>query len=267
MSNRPETPSVYPTRDGSTTLYSSRFKQHYHNPNGAVAESRYVFFETPGTLQALENRSEINILEVGFGTGLNLILLLDYLQRRAPETRVTFHSIEAFPIDPEVASALDFGKEFRLHTPSPSERLQNIFRESHAGMNTFNPDERVQLNLFIGFFDEYIRWLAKSAEKAIRFDFIFHDPFSPEVNADLWTPGVFRDLAALSHPEAILSTYCAASSARTAMAVAGWKPARASGALGKREMTIAALSGKELDRFKPVNEKRLIDRFKAGDFG
>ncbi len=36
------------TRDGSHTVYSPQFDQHYHNPNGAVAESRYVFFKQNG---------------------------------------------------------------------------------------------------------------------------------------------------------------------------------------------------------------------------
>ena len=50
------------------------------------------------------------------------------------------------------------------------------------------------------------------------------------------------------------------------MAVAGWKLAKARGALGKREMTIASLSENNLTDFKRINEERLIERFNNGDF-
>ena len=99
-----------------------------------------------------------------------------------------------------------------------------------------------------------------------KIDFIFHDAFSPEANEELWTLDVFEKLASVSSSNAVLSTYCAASSARAAMAVAGWKIAKAPGALGKREMTVASLNGEKLEAFKRVNEKRLVERFQAGDF-
>lgn len=73
-------------------------------------------------------------------------------------------------------------------------------------------------------------------------------------------------LKSLAKGEAILGTYCAASKARAAMAVAGWKLAKARGALGKREMTIASLSENNLTDFKRINEERLIERFNNGDF-
>ena len=72
-SDNVKNPELKQTKDGSHTLYSHRFSQHYHNPNGAVAESRHNFFEVNGLSDALKNGHEIIILEVGFGTGLNLL--------------------------------------------------------------------------------------------------------------------------------------------------------------------------------------------------
>ncbi|HET6527738.1 MAG TPA: hypothetical protein VFG39_03215, partial [Balneolaceae bacterium] len=96
------------TRDGSHTVYSSRFGQHYHNPNGAVAESRYVFFEQTGLIEALKNKSEITILEVGFGTGLNLMLLMDYYLKLESDARINYFSVEGFPLDPKTGQEFNY---------------------------------------------------------------------------------------------------------------------------------------------------------------
>ncbi|MEX2344740.1 MAG: tRNA (5-methylaminomethyl-2-thiouridine)(34)-methyltransferase MnmD [Balneolaceae bacterium] len=257
-------PTIKKTKDGSTTLYSNQFEQHYHNPNGAVSESRHVFFETPAVPAALSKKKELNVFEVGFGTGLNLILLLDYLEKTKSHTKITFHSVEAFPVDIETAGRFDFGEN--LQALQPFKILSEIFGNLQPGMNQLTITDQVQLKLFVGFFDAH-PVTSTQAEDTSPFDFIFHDAFSPEVNADLWTPEVFRHLAKVSRPDAVLSTYCAATSARAAMAVAGWKVARAQGALGKREMTVASLDPENLNDFKRVNEKRLVERFEKGDFG
>lgn len=264
MDHKPHQPSITETKDGSTSLYSPRFNQHYHNPNGAVSESRHVFFEVPGTARALESKDEIAIFEIGFGSGLNLLLLLDYLRKTEKKTghkpQVSYISIEAFPIISNIAENLDFGDEDYLNKSKPI--LVDIFKNLQPGLHTFDISDQVEANIFSGFFDDFV----SQQPELPKADFIFHDAFSPTVNSELWTPEVFRFLRQGSHEKSVLTTYCASSSARAAMAVAGWKIARAQGALGKREMTIASPSEKKLEPFKRVNEERLAERFRRGDF-
>ncbi len=256
-------PSVVNTKDGSTSLYSPRFNQHYHNPNGAVSESRHVFFDLPGTARALEINDKITIFEIGFGSGLNLLLLLHYLKKTEEQTgnkpQISYISIEAFPISPNVAKDLDFGDEDDLDQSKPV--LHHIFKNLQPGLHSFDISDRVKAHIFSGFFNDF----ANQKYDLQKADFIFHDAFSPTVNSELWTPEVFRFLRQVSHENSVLSTYCAASEARAAMAVSGWKVARARGALGKREMTIASLSEKKLEAFKRVNEERLAERYRRGD--
>ena len=257
-------PIIKETKDGSTTLFSAQFDQHYHNPNGAVAESRFVFFETTGLTKSLATKTPLTIFETGFGTGLNFLLCIDYLQKLGSETPVTFKSIEAYPISPETARKLSFGDEPFLNRQTSL--LADIFGRIKPGNNRFEITPFLQLELFYGLFDEYPGF-SISAELPNNFSsYIFHDPFSPDVNPELWTPNVFEKLISVSSSETILATYCAATSARAAMAVAGWNVARAKGALGKREMTLASKNAEKLLSFKRVNEKRLIERFKDGDF-
>jgi tRNA U34 5-methylaminomethyl-2-thiouridine-forming methyltransferase MnmC len=128
-------------------------------------------------------------------------------------------------------------------------------------MNTIKPYENLNLELYLfhGFFNDF-------KANALSADFIFHDAFSPEVNEELWTDTAFKKLAGLSHDETVLTTYCAASKARAAMCATGWYAAKARGALGKREMTIASRSKEKLSKFKRLNENRLAERYKKGDF-
>lgn len=264
MTKKSSKPTVQKTGDGSTSLYSPKFNQLYHNPNGAVAESRHVFFETNGLVKALKQKSSLNIFEVGFGTGLNLLLTLDYLQKLNLNTEIAFYSVEAFPIEADITEDFEFVDEPGLQKSLPI--LRSILQDIYPGMNRIQLTDQISLYLWVGFFDDLFEEHEKSSIINHKIDFIFQDAFSPEVNEELWTPDVFKKLASISNDDALLSTYCAASAARAAMAVAGWNIARAPGALGKREMTVASLEAKKLEDFEQVNEKRLVERFEKGDF-
>tara|TARA_R110001599_G_scaffold150929_2_gene335250 strand:- start:119663 stop:120439 length:777 start_codon:yes stop_codon:yes gene_type:complete len=254
-----ERPDHYITKDGSSTLYSNTYNQYFHNPNGSVSESKYVFFETSNVPDALVQNEEVTIFETGFGTGLNFLLLLDYSLSRECTSKVEFHSVEAFPISADEAEKLNYASFSDFEELEPV--LRNIFTDLKKGMNIIKPlpDVDVTLFLFIGKFEDF-------KGEGVQADFFFHDAFSPEVNEELWTKETFERLKELGKEDSVLSTYCAASKARAAMAVTGWKLAKARGALGKREMTIASLSENNLADYKRINEERLIERFNNGDF-
>ncbi|TVR16646.1 MAG: hypothetical protein EA391_07355 [Balneolaceae bacterium] len=258
-------PAVKLTKDGSTTLFSSLFNQYYHNPNGAVAESRHVFFETTNLAGLLRSDKPLTIFETGFGTGLNLVLCLDYIRQSLRKIPVTFKSVEAYPIKAQTARDLSFGSESFLNKQVPV--LAEIFDGLKPGMNQAGINPLLKLELFWGKFEDTPDFSENHIADKNLASFILHDPFSPDVNPGLWTPDVFKQLYQISTSDAILATYCAATSARAAMAVANWNVARARGALGKREMTIASKSAEKLLTFKRLNENRLKERFEKGDFG
>ena len=64
-------PKIELTADGSHTLFMSELDEHYHSVNGAIQESTHVFINTG--LRHCKKES-VNILEIGFGTGLNAFL-------------------------------------------------------------------------------------------------------------------------------------------------------------------------------------------------
>ncbi len=271
------------TGDGTDTIISGKFNQPYHSLGGAVAESRYVYFEANGLENALREYRYLTILEVGFGTGMNLALLLDYLSKSASKPDVTFMSVEAWPIEPESARLINFGKD--LEYLEYNSLLEDIFSDLKPGWNKITVTNQVTLLLFVGTFDEMNFLSGQPGDKSDSpdtadltetsaggkivtqpFDFVLHDPFSPESNPDGWTSELFSKIADVASDNTMLTTYSAATSARAAMAVAGWYVARAPGALGKREMTVASKNPEKLSHLKKIDEKRLIERLKQGDF-
>ncbi|MEX1011647.1 MAG: tRNA (5-methylaminomethyl-2-thiouridine)(34)-methyltransferase MnmD [Balneolaceae bacterium] len=245
------------TEDGSHTLYSEKYKQFYHNPTGAISENRHVFFDQPRLTDRITGRENSTLLEAGFGTGLNLLLLLDLIRRGKLSGPIHFISAEVEPVSAPLACSLNYASLLGLE--DGEEILASIFGSLRPGWNRFEPDTALTLDLFVGRFE-------KMPPPLSPLNAILFDPFSPEVNPEFWTSQIFEKLVSWSSEDVLLSTYCASTKARAAMAAAGWKVARAPGAPGKREMTIAALDERLLSPFKRVNDQRLAKRYRSGEF-
>lgn len=252
-----------PTKDGSHTLFSKEAGQFYHNPNGAVDESKHVFFDHGGVYKSLDENQPIHIFEMGLGTGLNLLLLDDALAAYPNHTApVSFTSVEAFPISAETAESLNYG-QFLTH-PVRMEALVELFAALVPGLNEVTWPGRIQVRVWVG------DWMHVGVERVDTLDdpytHLFHDPFSIEASPELWSEETFARLRAMAAPDALLATYGAASKARAMMAAGGWFVARAPGALGKREMTLAAPTETRLAGYRRVDEERLIRRLRNGEF-
>ncbi|MBK7858442.1 MAG: tRNA guanosine(34) transglycosylase Tgt [Archangiaceae bacterium] len=87
------------------------------------------------------------------------------------------------------------------------------------------------------------------------FDVIFHDPYSPANNGELWTVDWFRALRAHAADDAVLATYSAATSTRVAMLLGGWFVGAGASTGTRGETTVAATRLELLD--KPLGERWL----------
>ncbi len=101
---------VITTRDGSRSIFSKRFQQHYHNISGALTESRNVFFDNTGLSQALAEHRNITLCEVGFGTGLHVVLLECMRKRTGSRSCVHYYSVEKYPLEGKLVRQMDFGR-------------------------------------------------------------------------------------------------------------------------------------------------------------
>nr|NQU90793.1 methyltransferase [Bacteroidota bacterium] len=109
------------TEDGSTTLFVKDLDEAYHSKFGAITESEHVFIQT-GFHYLSGHCQQLNIFEVGFGTGLNA--LLTYYA--AKNTRVNYFTLETHPISLEIVSQLNYP------TLIAQKDSDQIFRSLHS---------------------------------------------------------------------------------------------------------------------------------------
>lgn len=211
------------TDDGSHSIVLDGTAVSYHSLKGAIQESQHVFIGA-GLKEALRifPDQQLNILEMGFGTGLNAFLTaIATLRSEAP---IRYWGLEAYPLDMSLAVALNYPEQL-----------------GHEDL--FNNIQLAPWNAQAPIHENFI--LRKETTDLLnyttvdRFHLVYFDAFAPEVQPELWTEDVFQQLANLMQPGAILTTYCSKGSVRRAMEVAGLQVEKLSGPPGKREMVRA----------------------------
>jgi tRNA U34 5-methylaminomethyl-2-thiouridine-forming methyltransferase MnmC len=213
-----QTLSLITTEDGSPSFYNPSLDETYHSRHGAIQESMHVFIKAGiEHLHAL-GQSSINILEIGFGTGLNAALALEHAQAGAYPLR--YASIELYPIPAEV---------LQTYIDRAPANLQTGLRfVSSAAWNEVTPlSTTIQLEKISG------------DARTVPFpscDVLFLDAFAPSVSPDLWTIEMMEKYYNCILPSGVLVTYCAKGAVRRAMQSAGFKTERIPGPPGKREM-------------------------------
>ena len=214
------------TEDGSTTLYVPALNEHYHSIHGAIQESLHIFIRA-GIEFYLQTHStgfplsELNILEAGFGTGLNAYLSLLYAEKQ--KIRLQYHSLEKYPLTFEEIQQLNYKTQIPAKNPDLFDRL-------HA-----SPWETE--NLIIPFFrlHKYQKDFREISFES-RFDIVFFDAFNPDIQPYLWTEEVFRNFHKALKPGGILVTYCVKGSVKQALRNLGFMLKKLPGPPGKREI-------------------------------
>ena len=206
---------IMPTLDGSNTLFSKATGSCYHSLNGAVSESRHVFIQNG--LETQNSKDHISILEFGFGTGLNAMLVFLYSLKH--QKQVSYTGIEAYPIDLHVAGQLNY-PAYLAALPS-----QEVFKRMHE-VDSFTEDQ----------FDFRKLHTLDELTSTETFDCIFFDAFDPDIQPEQWDQNIFDRLFEMTSVEGCLVTYCAKGEIRRRMQRAGYQVKRLKGAPGKREM-------------------------------
>lgn len=207
------------TADGSLTLRSTVLDEHYHSVHGAVQESTHVFIKAGLEYAAKEH---VDVLEVGLGTGLNL--LLTWVRCLEGKLTVDYTALEPFPLATEQLQALAHCDELAwpgLHDPF-MERMTSPSEEWHAA--------------FGGLRFKKLSMRAQELAVGAAFDVIYFDAFAPEKQPEMWTADVFQRMHRALRPGGVLVTYCAKGIVRRTMEAAGFTVERLQGPPGKREM-------------------------------
>jgi tRNA U34 5-methylaminomethyl-2-thiouridine-forming methyltransferase MnmC len=210
------------SEDGSHTLFSGEYKEHYHSIHGAIRESRHIFLEA-GLHFVHQKVDQVNLLEIGFGTGLNA--LLSCLESEALQLPTTYVAIEPFPINSQFCKSLNY--PLQLSAPS-AQLFFNLMHDAAEGQEIKISDyfHLRRLKLEIKDF---------SSENDI-FHLVYFDAFSPETQPEMWTEEVFNKLFSFLKPGGCLVTYSCKGIVKRALRSAGFEVHKLPGPPGKREI-------------------------------
>ncbi|MCP9235709.1 tRNA (5-methylaminomethyl-2-thiouridine)(34)-methyltransferase MnmD [Lewinella sp. JB7] len=221
-----DSPTPFLTADGSHSLRSPAGIS-YHSTHGAIQESQHIFIEY-GLLPLLrdEHPRDLNILEMGFGTGLNA-LLVRAVAANHPGTRFAYTTFERYPVGGEQVRQLNYPARLGL----PAERFFQL-HDAPWG-------EPTQLDANFVLHKRREDFLGTGPHPARPVELIIYDAFAPENQPELWTPEAMRQCYAWLKPGGRLLTYCAKGQFKRNLRVAGFRVERLPGPVGKREITRA----------------------------
>ncbi|MBI1267819.1 MAG: tRNA (5-methylaminomethyl-2-thiouridine)(34)-methyltransferase MnmD [Cryomorphaceae bacterium] len=201
------------TGDGSPTLVNA-CGDSYKSLHGARSESTYVFIQA-GLECSIQNGGASEILEVGFGTGLNALLTAQYAAEQKLFLKYT--TIEAFPLTEEW-KGLDYGDE-----------------ELHKNLHVADWEEKVDINEHFSILKLRAQFQTLTLPDNC-YDVVYYDAFGPGSQPELWSLECFQKLFKAMNKGGVLVTYCVKGQVRRNMMAAGFNVERMAGPPGKRHM-------------------------------
>ena len=225
------------TGDGSVTFFSSEFKEHYHSLEGAREEA-FAKYIVPSELDERLGNGAVFILDVCFGLGYNTLLAADEAVNRNSKISVT-----ALEIDKSVVG-------------DASRNVDSAWRNILAGLyhdSLYNAD----------CFDIEMLWgdarqrCGNLIASGAQYDLIYHDPFSTQRNAQLWTVDFFKKLYQLLKSDGVVLTYSTAIPVLVGFVEAGFYIGR-SEPVGEQRVGLVAAKSKS--RIKhPYSDSEMDD--------
>jgi tRNA U34 5-methylaminomethyl-2-thiouridine-forming methyltransferase MnmC len=223
----PNKPKIIHTDDGSHTIYLPELNETYHSKFGAVNEAQHVFIENGlAKLEKLEIRastgSATNILEIGFGTGLNALLTLLYSIDKELTTK--YLTIEKNPLLKETTATLNY--------PKIIEGAENYFDLLHS--SEWEKSNKISDNFILKKIKANV--LNKDLKLPENIDIIYFDAFAPSKQPEMWNENLFKKLFTCLKNDGKLVTYSSAGIVKQALRNAGFTVKRLQGPPGKHHM-------------------------------
>ncbi|UKB77781.1 tRNA (5-methylaminomethyl-2-thiouridine)(34)-methyltransferase MnmD [Chryseobacterium sp. MEBOG07] len=211
------------TNDGSKTLFINELNENYHSHHGALQEAEHVFIKNGLNLV---NDCEINILELGFGTGLNVLVTINEYLKTDKNHVINYFSLEKYPINESEVKDLAYFELF------DNPEFKNIYQKIHLAdwgksveiINRFNLNK-----IECDFFDLKDIDLPK-------INLVYFDCFGARVQPDLWEKPLFELVSDKMAINGLLTTYSSKGSVRRILQELNFQVEKKQGPPGKREM-------------------------------
>lgn len=210
---------IIQTADGSKTILIPELNESYHSRNGALAESMHIFINA-GYRYAAESKKTLNILEIGFGTGLNALLTL--IETLRDNRFVNYHGVEPYRLAKHELDELDYPE--LTGVPGAAAYFEALHKTSSA--------RQVTPCFTLSVSDDKIEDIPL---KNSYYDLVYFDAFAPDVQPELWRPELFDKIAASMKKGGVLVTYSCKGDVKRALKAAGFRIEKLPGPPGKRE--------------------------------
>lgn len=137
----------------------------YHSHKGALTESEFIFIKN-GLQKILKD--EVSILEVGMGTGLNVLLSIIY----GHEKEIDYHALEPYPLIKHEWRLLNYSTLLSSN-PSILNRIHEI---------EWNKKVLIAPNFHLT--KHFV--LLENFKPTQSFDLVYFDAFAPNKQASPW---------------------------------------------------------------------------------
>lgn len=212
---------IITTHDGSHSLLNPELNETYHSVHGARQESLHVFIKH-GLEYVVEQqqKNQVRILEIGFGTGLNALLTAVYASQN--HLNVEYTALEAFPVNESIWQQLNY--------PGGEAERKAFYNLHHAPWNEWaEPVKGFMLN-------KINTTLQLASLGHAYFDLVYFDAFAPGKQPGMWTLPMLQKTIESLVSKGVFVTYCAKGQLKRDLASLGTTVETLQGPPGKREM-------------------------------
>jgi tRNA U34 5-methylaminomethyl-2-thiouridine-forming methyltransferase MnmC len=212
------------TADGSHSVLNTQLNETYHSHHGALQESLHVFIKNGLVFFTDKNKtSTADVLEIGFGTGLNALLTLEFAVNSGFNVRYT--TIESFPLAEHIWRELNYPQDTRM---------KEYFHAIHRC--AWGKDQNITDNFRLLKIHDTIQ--QHSFPEGF-FDVVYFDAFAPSKQPEMWDLQVLESIVKAMRTKAVFVTYCAKGQLKRDLKSLGVAVETLPGAPGKKEMTRA----------------------------
>jgi len=218
---------VIETEDGSNTILIESWGESFHSIHGAIQEAQHVYINNGLRFVFESQNPSVNILEMGFGTGLNCFMTL--IEADLLNIDISYTGIEGFPLNSDEWSVLNYVDFFDI-------KYKSSFKQLHT--SDWNSKEFLSDNFYL----TKIQSMFQDIDFENAFDLVYFDAFGFQYQPELWTEEIFVKVKKAMKPNGVLVTYACKGQVNRILKSLGFKIEKLVGPPGKREMIRACLS-------------------------
>jgi len=218
---------VIETEDGSSTILMEDWGESFHSIHGAIQEAQHVYIKN-GLRFAFEHVNEdLNILEIGFGTGLNCFLT--FINSLKQDKKIFYTGVEGYPLQVSEWKSLNY-----------VDLLDGKYTDTFLKMHSCDWETIYNLSDNFSLIKKHLMF--DRIDFINQFDLVYFDAFGFQYQPELWTEEIFFKVFKALKPNGVLVTYACKGEVNRILRKIGFRVERLEGPPGKRHMTRAIKS-------------------------